>query len=163
MKIYINHFNLDILSDLIKNLNEYHVNTEEYIQIFSSDGLYKIDQASTLKLNPVDHDILILNNFYKNFNLIVDPSFYIIEKVVQIPLEHIASKIKRNIFSIHSNSRIKLIIETDIYIKSQTDFSFLNTENGEHPIDIYFELPNGTNIEDTLVKEELIEFLSILN
>jgi hypothetical protein len=37
------------------------------------------------------------------------------------------------------------------------------SENEFKPRDIYFELPNGTNIDNILVKEELIVFLSLLN
>ena len=88
---------------------------------------------------------------------------------MQIPPEHVSKKIKRDIFSIHknSNSNSKLVIETDIPInQTRNGFEFLtkkNTENAEQPVDIYFELPNGSNIEDVLVKKEIIEFLSILN
>jgi hypothetical protein len=169
MKIYINHFNLEVLPELIKNLTEYRVKTEEYIHLYSNDGIYQIDQSTTIKLKPIDHDISIYQNFYKDFTIIVDPSFYIVEKVVQIPPEHVSKKIKRDIFSIHknSNSNSKLVIETDIPInQTRNGFEFLtkkNTENAEQPVDIYFELPNGSNIEDVLVKKEIIEFLSILN
>jgi len=169
MKIYINHFNLEVLPELIKNLTEYRVKTEEYIQLYSNDGIYQIDQSTTIKLKPIDHDISIYQNFYKDFTIIVDPSFYIVEKVVQIPPEHVSKKIKRDIFSIHknSNSNSKLVIETDIPInQTRNGFEFLtkkNTENAEQPVDIYFELPNGSNIEDVLLKKEIIEFLSILN
>jgi len=171
MKIYINHFNLEVLPELIKNLTDYRVKTEEYIQLYSNDGIYQIDQSTTIKLKPIDHDISILPNFYKDFTIIVDPSFYIVEKVVQIPPEHVSKKIKRDVFSIHknsnSNSNSKLVIETDIPInQTRNGFEFLtkkNLENVEQPVDIYFELPNGSNIEDVLVKKEIIEFLSILN
>jgi len=169
MKIYINHFNLEVLPELIKNLTDYRLKTEEYIQLYSNDGIYQIDQSTTIKLKPIDHDISIYQNFYKDFTIIVDPSFYIVEKVVQIPPEHVSKKIKRDVFSIHknSNSNSKLVIETDIPInQTRNGFEFLtkkNTENAEQPVDIYFELPNGSNIEDVLVKKEIIEFLSILN
>ena len=175
MKIYINHFNLEVLPELIKNLTDYRVKTEEYIQLYSNDGIYQIDQSTTIKLKPIDHDISILPNFYKDFTIIVDPSFYIVEKVVQIPPEHVSKKIKRDIFSIHKNSNSnsnsssnsKLVIESDIPInQTRNGFEFLNKknlENAEQPVDIYFELPNGSNIEDVLVKKEIIEFLSILN
>jgi len=169
MKIYINHFNLDILSDLIKNLSDYHIKSEEYIQLYSTDGIYMIDQGSTIKMNPIDHDIIILNNFYKNFTLIVDPSFYIAEKTSQIPPEHVTTKLKREIFSINKNNNtkhIKLIIETEIKNESDEAFYFLNKINTENDVqykDIFFEMPNNTNVNDALVKKEIIEFLSLLN
>ena len=95
MKIYINHFNLNILPDLLKSLSNYHIKSEEYMQLYSTDGIYMIDQSTSIKLNQIDHDIILLNNFYQDFTLIVDPSFYIAEKVVNISPEHIMTKIKR--------------------------------------------------------------------
>jgi len=171
MKIYINHFNLCILPDLLKNLSKYKINSEEFLQLYSPDGIYLIDHSSTMKLKPVDHDIVILNNFYENYTLIVDPSFYIVEKTQQIPPEHISTKMKREIYNLNKNSitnknSIKLVIEFEEIIQTDTGFDFLNKntiEYGYIPKDIYFELSNSSNINDALVKEELIVFLSLLN
>ena len=181
MKIYINHFNLLILNNILKQLADYRINTEEYIQFYSPDGIYIVDKSNTFKLNAVDHDIMVLENYYNNLTLIVDPSFYIVEKVVQMPTEFISTRMKREIFVL-SNSKvqnvkdvkdikeekrnIKLVIESEIINQKENEFSFLNNntvENDYKPKDIYFELPNGTNIDNILVKEELIVFLSLLN
>jgi hypothetical protein len=170
MKIYINHFNLNILPDLLKTLSNYHIKSEEYMYLYSTSGIYMIDQTSSIKLNQVDHDIVLLQNFYQDFTLIVDPSFYIAEKVVNIPPEHITTKIKRDVFALRNNKKnhpcIKLIIETEIKSEPEEAFYFLNknkTENEDNYRDIFFEMPNGTNVNDALVKEEIIEFLSLLN
>jgi len=168
MKIYIDHFNLHILPDLIKTLSEYRMSSEEFLQLYSHEGIYLIDQNSTIKLNPIDHDIIILKNFYEEFTLIVDPSFYIIEKTNQIPQEHITTMVKRDYFNLNDKSSknlIKLVIESEKKNEPDSGFNFLNknySENGYVPTDIYFELPNGSNIKDDLVKEELIVFLSNL-
>ena len=190
MKIYINHFNLLILNNILKQLADYRINTEEYIQFYSPDGIYIVDKSNTFKLNAVDHDIMVLENYYNNLTLIVDPSFYIVEKVVQMPTEFISTRMKRETFVL-SNSKVKdvkdvkeekevkevkdvkkekrntkLIIESEIINQKENEFSFLNNntvENDYKPKDIYFELPNGTNIDNILVKEELIVFLSLLN
>ena len=159
MKIYINHFNLLVLPDLLKSLSKYKVKSEEYWKIYSSEGIYLIDEKSTFKLKPVDHDIIILKQFYEEFTLIVDPSFFIIEKSTQIPSEHISIKIKREIFELKENNTIKqnsikLVIESEQINESKDEYI---------PKDIYFELSNDSNIKDALVKEELIVFLSLLN
>jgi hypothetical protein len=156
MKIYINHFNLFILPDLLKNLSKYKINSEEFLQVYSPDGIYLIDESSTMILKPVDRDIVILNNFYENYTLIIDPSFYIIEKTHQIPQEHISTKIKKEFYKLNKNY-MKLVIEFEEIIQTDT------IENGYTPKDIYFELSNSSNINDALVKEELIVFLSLLN
>jgi hypothetical protein len=168
MKIYIDHFNLLALPDIIKTLSKYQTSSEEYLQLYSPEGIYLIDQSSTMKLNPVDHNIIILKNFYEDFTLIVDPSFYIVEKVTQIHPEHITKMMKREIFDLKDKSSknvIKLVIESEKINEPDSGFNFLNnnSENGYVPKDIYFELPNGSDIKDALVKEELIVFLSLLN
>ena len=58
---------------------------------------------------------------------------------------------KKQFYKINKNSSIQLIIEYEII----DDKSF--------PYDIYFELPNDKDINDHLVKEEIIVFLSLLN
>lgn len=176
MKIYINHFNLNILPDLLKSLSNYHIKSEEYMQLYSIDGIYIIDQSASIKLNQIDHDIMVLNNFYQDFTLIVDPSFYIAEKVVNIPPEHVVTRVKRDVFSLNKNNNtnknnkndpsIKLIIETEMKSEPEEAFHFLNknkTDNEDIYRDIFFEMPNGTNVDNALVKEEIIEFLSLLN
>jgi hypothetical protein len=176
MKIYINHFNLDILSELIKNLTEYHVKTEEYIQLYSTTGIYMVNNGSTIKLNPIDHDIKVLEKFHDSFTLIVDPSYYIAEKVTQIPPEHINTRVKRYVFALKKNQPqthirnkklcINLIIETEIQTEQDDAFYFLKknkTDNADLYKDIFFEMPNDTDVNDALVKEEIIEFLSLLN
>jgi hypothetical protein len=169
MKIYINHFNLLVLNNTLKTLNDYLNKSEEYIQIYSPDGIFIIDENNTFKLKPVDNDITVLKNFYNEFSLIIDPSFFIVEKVTQMPTEFISTRMKRDIFVSNTNKikgEIKLVIETEIFSQIENGFSFLNknpSENDFKPKDIYFELPNGTNIDDILVKEEIIVFLSLLN
>jgi len=43
MKIYINNFNIEILSTIMKLLNEHYINSKIFIQIYSVDDIYEID------------------------------------------------------------------------------------------------------------------------
>ena len=67
MRIYINNFNIDILSTIMQTLNEYYIKSDSYIQIYGIDGIYKIDEFSIKKLNYNDNDIEIFNNYYEQF------------------------------------------------------------------------------------------------
>ena len=67
MKIYINHLNLDALPEVLKSLNNNYINSETYIQIYSSEGIYEINNSISKKLIPVDNDIQILQNYHENF------------------------------------------------------------------------------------------------
>jgi hypothetical protein len=162
MKIYINHLNLDALPELLKTLNNNYINSERYIQIYSSDGIYEINNTSSKKLMPIDNDIQILENYHENFTLLVDPSYYGVEEVFQINNDHISRKMKRCFFEFNKNSKIKLVIEGEV-LDDKHFYKRISNEYGIAPNDIYFELPEKTNITDALVKKELIVFLSCLN
>ena len=156
MKIYINNFNIEILSTIMKLLNEHYINSKTFIQIYSIDGMYEIDESSVMKLNCLDNDIQIYKNFYDNFTLILDPSYYTKEKVYSINSEHISTKMKRCFFGLNKDSKIKLVIEGELIEKTANNYDI-------NPKDIYFEIPNNTDINDALVKKEIIVFLSLLN
>jgi hypothetical protein len=162
MKIYINHLNLDALPEVLKTLNSNYTNSETYIQIYSSDGIYEINNSTSKKLIPIDNDIQILENYHENFTLLVDPSYYDVEEVFQINNEHISRKMKRCFFELNKNSKIKLVIEGEV-LDDKHFYKRISNEYGIAPNDIYFELPEKTNITDALVKKELIVFLSCLN
>ena len=156
MKIYINNFNLEILPTIMKLFNDYYINSKTYIQIYSIDGIYEIDESSVTKLNCFDNDIQIFKNYYDNFTLILDPSYYITEKVNSINSEHISTRMKRCVFGLNKDSKIKLVIEGVLFEKTANNYDI-------NPTDIYFEMPNNTDINDALVKKEIIVFLSLLN
>ena len=162
MKIYINHLNLDALPEVLKSLTNNYINSETYIQIYSSDGIYEINNMSSKKLTPIDNDIQILENYHENYTLLVDPSYYSVEEVFQINNEHISRKMKRCFFELNKNSKIKLVIEGEV-LDDKHFYKRISNEYGIAPNDIYFELPEKTNITDALVKNELIVFLSCLN
>jgi hypothetical protein len=61
---------------------------------------------------------------------------------------------------IKNKNSIKLVIESEEVKKSNTIESDSDSEYVSK--DIYFELPNGSDIKNDLVKEELIVFLSLL-
>ena len=162
MKIYINHLNLDALPEVLKSLNNNYINSETYIKIYSIDGIYEINNSSSKKLIPQDSDIEILENYHENFTLLLDPSYYVMEEVFQINNEHISRKMKRCFFELNKKSKIKLIIEGEI-LDDKHFYKRISNEYGIAPNDIYFELPEETNINDALVKNELNVFLSCLN
>jgi len=162
MKLYINNLNLDILPNIMKAFEEFSFKTETYIQVYSNDGMYKIDNSNITKFINNDIDIKIIEKYYNDFSIIVDPSYFTTETAYQIDTEHISIPIKKNIFKMNKNSNIMLVIECEIK-QDNNFFKKNNTENALVPTDIYFELPNNTDVNNILVKNEIIEFLSLLN
>ena len=163
MKIYINNLNIDILSAIMVKIKEQYITSETYIQIYANDGIYQINDKSIQKCNPIDHDIQLHHNYYENYTLIVDPSYYTLESAHKIPLEHISTKMKKYIYQINKHSDIRLVIEgpliednVNITKKGTTDYDI-------KPCDLYFETPDTMDITNTLLKKEINVFLSMLN
>ena len=155
MKLYINNFNIDILSDIMKQLSDKYIRSELYIQIYSDEGIYRVDNDTTIKkLICIDNNIKILKKYYNEFTLIADPSYYTTEIVNNIAPVHISTSIKRYFYEINESSKIQLVIEGEV-TKNANDIINAN--------DIYFEVPNNIDINDALVKKEIIVFLSLLN
>ena len=157
MKIYINNFNLHVLDKLVKKLSEHYVSSETYIQIYSIDGIYQINEKTIHKQNVHDTSVKIYEKFYEDFTLIVDNSYYNLESVNQIHPNNISTCIKRSFFKLDNNSNIQLVIE-GIFLNDDIK----ENKNIKHN-DIYFEVPNNIDINDALVKKEIIVFLSLLN
>ena len=165
MKIYINNLNLEILPNIMTTINEQYIDSETYIQIYAIDGVYQINDSNIKKMNPVDSDIQLHHNYYENFTLIVDPSYYTTETVNKIPLEHISTKMKRCFFQINKKSDITLVVEGSVI--EETSFATKPTttsitDYGMKPTDIYFELTDNVDITDALIKREINVFLSML-
>ena len=149
MQIYINNLNLDIINDISELFKEYLYNSEMYTQLFTDDGIYHIDDQIYL-LETFDNDIKIYNKYYNNFSLIVDPSFFKKQKVNSVlGNTHISFQIIKQYYRLSKISKIKLVIE--YYL-----------DNGKKPFNIYFISTENNDINDFFIKEEIIEFLSVL-
>ena len=152
MNIYINNFDLNILNILMNNINYLIKDIENYIELFTDSGIYQINNKSIYLLEPIDKEISKHNNYYKNLSLIVDPSYF--KKQLTYCVNgnnHFSIQIKRELYKLNSNTKIKLVIESTLI------------DNEYKPNDIYFECENEISINDLFIKQELIEFLSLLN
>jgi len=151
MKIYINNFNLEILNDIIKlfksNFNSY----EKYIHLITNEGLYNIEDKNMYLLDAQDKNIVKYDNFYKNFDLIVDYSYFKKNIVTSIHGNiHLSIETQKHIYKLNDNSQLNLIIE--YYLKNKKITAS----------DIYFEIDKDVEIADKFIKNEIIEFLSLL-
>ena len=151
MKLYINNYNIDNLSEVIKLLKEWQVKTETYIEIYSNEGIYEIDDTYIKQKNITDREITIFKEYFDIFTLILDESYYTFEKINKLPCNHFSKKINKRFFSLNRETKIQLVIES------------LILDDLTQPYDIYFELDENINIMDNLIKKEIIEFLSLLN
>jgi hypothetical protein len=63
MRIYINNFNLDILNDISELFKEYMINSKTYIELYTSEGNYHIEEKNIYNLDTCDKDIKIFDNY----------------------------------------------------------------------------------------------------
>lgn len=154
MKIYINHFNLSIIKDILPKFDKQYVYSENYLQVYTDQGIFKVEKGNIYSLTPVDKIIQIYENYYDNMDMIIDFSYFKLTKSTSIyGNKHISASVKRNIYKLNKNSRVKLIIEI---------VDNVTTEN-YNQYDIYFEIDNEHNVNELFIKCDIIEFLTILN
>jgi len=152
MKIFINNFNIDILNDISELFKEFLTNCEIYIRLYTNEGIYRVEDKKIYFLEAIDKDIKVINNYYKNYSIIVDPSFYKEYNVSSIHGDsHLSLEIKQYCYKINPASEIKLIM------------SYISNKGNLIPNDIYFESSKDIDINDIFIKNEIIEFLSVLN
>jgi hypothetical protein len=152
MRVYINNLNLDILNEVSEIYKEHIINSEVYIELYTSDGIYRIEDKNIYFLDTCDKDIKIFENYHNKFTLIVDPSFFRNQSCTSIHGDnHLVLHTKKNYYKINTLSEIQMVIK---YILNNDIFI---------PNDIYFESEKELDINDIFIKKEIIEFLSVLN
>jgi len=152
MRIYINNLNLEITNDLSDILKDNLIKTDNYIELYTNEGIYRIEDKTTYYLDVNDKEIQILEKYYDNFTIIVDPSFYHKRNTTSIHGEkHQSFQIMENQYKFNKSSSISLVVKYHLdkakYVAN----------------DIFIESDKDININDLFVKKEIIEFLSVLN
>jgi len=160
MKIYIENYNINKLANkmALLNNNNYHSEIKNELFIYSDDGFFKINEKDeTDKDKKDDKNILKINvvsdkvNRTQSKGLIIDESKIVYETCNYIPFNHVSEKVTKFIYKINSKSKLKLVIEG------------FYEENIFLPKDFYFETNIEEKICNPIIKDDLNEFLSLLN
>ena len=152
MRIYINNLNLYIINNLSDLFNNYLMKTENYIELYTNEGIYHIEGKNTYFLDVCDCNFQIMEKYFNDFTLIVDPSFYTKKSVSSILGDkHHAFNIIKKYYKLNNNSPISMILKYNSHDKTLT------------PSDIYFETNQDIDVSELFIKNEIIEFLSVLN
>ena len=160
MRIFIENINKH--SEKINKLLKYHQNSEQFVEIYSTEGIFKITTKNIFKLKYIDAPLEKIKNFLNSqLSIIIDKTQIIYEIVNQIPVNHTDIFIKINNYCLHKNSEIKYVIE-EIYDR----YDYLNETNIDILYDTntsYIELPDEIDLQDLSVKKELYELLCYFN
>jgi len=126
----------------------------EYKNIYSLEGIFRIQNNNIMKLIPKDCPIEKIN--YNKFTFLIDKSKYeFIKDIYYIPYDHIIHNIKQIEYKLNNKSKISLIIEYNNELKN-LDQNILSEINN-----IYFST-NEKNLDKNL-KDNIIEYLSLIN
>jgi hypothetical protein len=154
MKIYINNLNLNKLNDIRESLNDILTETNIYTEVYTNESIYHIDEKTIYSVTPKDGEIILHHNYYDQFTLICDHSYFLKNNAFNVfGNEHLHKKIKKYIYKTNPKSKLSFVIEMtgDLH-----DNKFV--EN-----DVYFESYDIIDIKELFIKQEIIEFLSLLN
>jgi hypothetical protein len=152
MKIYINNFNLNLIDYLDDILKDYLYETHHYIELYTDQGIFNVDNKNIKLLIPKDKPIIKYEKYFKDYTLIVDKSYFVEEKYDSVNgINYLSLNTIKKRFKIDKSSTLSLVIK-------------YHCENSKSiPYDIYFEIDKEMDINDIFIKNELIEFLSVLN
>ena len=154
MRIYIENFNIKKIPYLQKYLSSMLTSTSIYIEIFTNESIYHVDDKHIYQLETKDGDVKIHHNYVNNITLITDESRFQKSNETYISgNQHAHTKIKKEMYKLNPQSKISFVIETAYNIENNV---FL-------PNDVYFETEEVINIREIFNKQQIIEFLSLLN
>ena len=152
MKIYSENITLPKLHKKMKIIEKYLCDTKNKLTIYSIDGIFKIDENNIRKM------VILSDNsqkivFFGN-DLLIEQSKITYEKTNFIPSEHESYKFIELSYILEPKSKIKLVIEGN--------YDQTNTKNFI-PNDFYFETQIEEELKNSVIKEDLNVFLSLLN
>jgi hypothetical protein len=174
MKVYVLNYDLNKISTVVTELLKLTMTVSEGIEIYSTEGIFYIDNNTTYKLLYNHESIIKLQNYYKELDLAIDKSVIIREITCQLPTKHLANPIKTFVFKKDPQSKIKFIIIGHKNINSNntnhnnnmnTPFMDKNFNKDLQIIisDFYMDVPDDIDLNSIFIKEEISEFLSMLN
>lgn len=181
MKVYALNYDLNKISTAISELLKLKMimTMTEGIEIYSTEGIFYIDNNNTYKLLYNDKSITKVHHYYEEINLAIDKSVITKEITYQLPPKHLANPIKTFIFKKTLQSKIKFVIigsnvnnnNTNHNTSINTPFTKQNFNTDLQIIvnDFYIDIQDNVDIQDDIdlnnifIKEDICEFLSMLN
>jgi hypothetical protein len=140
MKIYSKHIRGN--TNYIDNLEPYKVSTKIFTNMYSDEGIYLVTNNNIKRAQITDGETHLLT--INDVELVVDNSTVRYVTANKIPYNHQVIKKTRNIYKLHSNSRLQLIIES---LNNKID-------------DIYFE--TNESIDSPFIRDDISTFISYI-
>jgi hypothetical protein len=162
-KIYIDNYNPNkITPNILLKLEDLHKFTKTFVQLFSSSGIFIIQNNKIIKQIPNDKPLkkIIFEGIKGKINMILDESFFKEEQVLsQIPITHHSKLITKFYYCQGEKSKLYLVIEG--YYKSKIDDESYKKKYTNFVVENVYFLVND-EIDNYLIKKEINVFLSLL-
>ena len=163
MKIYVCDYSPLKIIEKLPQLEKYFSNTELKYEMYSEEGIFTVNNNKTYRMKMDMDKTEKIKNYFENCNLWIDYSNVIYDDVSQIPLDIINEAIISLIYEKDKKSKIKLVVECLYDGNILNEMKKTNKYKGLIIRDFYFCTESKTDINDLNMKEELNEFLSLLN
>ena len=155
MRIFIKDYSLFNLAIKLPYIKKYLVDIKKKLEIITNDGEYYIDNHKTYKIVINDKDIVLHDNYFENFSLLLDYSYSEMIETSQVPNYNIEMETNYLYFSLNKNSKIKFVVNS---INDNID-DIINLS----PLDFFMETDGNIDINVPIYKHEINVFLSLLN
>jgi hypothetical protein len=154
MKIYIKNLNFDDVKLLQVKLKSKQISRENYIELYSEEGMFNIYKNNILQLKIIDGNINHIE--MEKYNLIIDNSIIKKNQVFSIPINHSILNIVEVKYKFQYNP-----CEFKIKCLEKANGLLDKYDKSIELLDFYFECNN--DISNNYLIECLNEFLSLLN
>lgn len=151
MKLYIENYNILKISNKLKSLEEFFLNSSFKKEIYSEEGIFTIDKNNLYQVTYLDGEITKFPNYIDDINIIIDKTEETKKIVNQVPFTNIVLDLETRHYVLNKQSKFKLVID------------FIINDNKIEPYNFYFDTPNIIDINSPLFKEDLNVFLFHLN
>lgn len=166
MRIYIDDYDVSKIKNKLHVFSENIASSNKRLYLLSEDGIFYTKHNNIFKVFVEnENDIVHINNYVNNLNIVVDNSTEVHKKVYSLPYEHTIFNTITLTIALNHHDNIKLVLFGKPPETSVCKFFKKSANNNGDCIDIidfYFE----TNIKDIAnedLKNSIIMFLSLLN
>lgn len=160
MRLYFIDFNINRLYNKLRDLDNYYVEKKIIHEIYSDEGMYRVNDKNICKLYVTDNNTLEIQNYIEDHHIIIDYSTIQYKEQKQLPPDHILLSTIEFYYHASHRSPIQLVItgNYDPLIDENTHdrYKFFI------PNDFYFEILDRIDVNGQMCKDEINELLSLL-
>ena len=166
MRIYIDDYDVSKIKNKLHVFSENIASSKKRLYLLSEDGMFYTNHNKIFKVFVEnENDIIHINNYVNNLNIVVDNSIEVHKQVYSLPYEHTIFNTITLTITLKQHDNIKLVLFCKPHEPSACKFfkkSVNNNGDGIDIIDFYFET-NFKDIANDDLKKSIIMFLSLLN